>query len=453
MSLIGLSACALVTGCIQVDRDRTPVDDSGSATDTTTGEVDVATPSDTAAEAEVSPPECGEASACPEPSAPCAEAACDDGRCVVRQREPGSACDDGEPCTGDGQCAGDVCQRGAALEDGADCDDGLLCNGVGTCAQGECVVAIAGACPQLGGPCIDRWECSEELEGACAPVPAEDGTTCKSDEVDGECSAGRCVPRDMIWIPRGVFIMGCDTGPLCPLDARPAHDVRLSGFAIDRTEVTEQAWRACVDANKCAPRPNEDQIVPRDKDEPVRELSWLSAVDVCVAQGKRLCTEAEWEKAARGADAERNFPWGNTLATCERAVFHDLGVGAGCGAGGPAEVGGREAGASPYGALDMAGNVAEWVLDAYVAEAYLGRVAGTPDNPMTDPASAGETGRVMRGGGWATLVDGLRVFKRAAQPLTFTDDEVGVRCCWGRAEDDVEPGGSGSGGSGSGGSR
>jgi len=433
---------ALVAGCIQVDRVERDAADTTATTDTTVApDGDTASSGDTS-DGDGTSGECSGDVACPVPSAPCAEAVCDGGRCVVRQRAPGSACDDGAPCTGDGQCAGDVCQRGEALEDETGCDDGFFCNGVGTCSQGECVVSIPGQCPQLGGACVERWACSEDARGACAPVPLPDGGDCKAGEVDGECSHGVCVPEAMIWIARGTFIMGCDGGPLCPLDARPAHDVMLSGFAIDRTEVTENAWRRCVSKNACAERPDEDALATRDGDEAVRDLTWLAAADVCVAQGKRLCTEAEWEKAARGDDPDRNFPWGNMLASCERAVYHDLGVGTGCGAGGPAEVGGRPSGASPYGVLDMAGNVAEWVLDAYDAEAYQGRVAGTPSDPRTDPAQSGESGRVVRGGGWATLVDGLRVFKRVAQQLTFRDDEVGVRCCWARP-DGVVPGGTG----------
>ena len=240
--------------------------------------------------------------------------------------------------------------------------------------------------------------------------------------------------KHLIGLCYKAFIMGCDPGPLCPFDARPAHDILLSGFAIDRTEVTEHMWTACVATGDCKARDNEAEanVTQRDPSTPVRDVGWTAAVQICQARGARLCTEAEWEKAARGTDGTFNFPWGNALATCERANYHELLAGPGCGTDGPSEIGEHASGASPYGILDMAGNVAEWVLDVYDADIYQSRVSGTPEDPVFNPDEGAV--RVIRGGGWDTLVDGIRVFKRTGQTATFVDDEVGVRCCWGEGD-------------------
>jgi len=434
--IFSIISCACIAERSRQGAADTTVDETQP--DTTVSDGDA---TDGAVEADAPSPACGaEVGACLEPSAPCAEAVCLDGQCVVRQKPPASACDDSNACTGDGACQGDQCLPGAPIEDGTDCDDdGQYCTGFGQCSSGTCMFSIVGACPEIAAECVERLECSEDLMGGCAPIYSEDGTDCALGQERGECSRGTCVPKGMVLVPEGVFTMGCSAGALCPLDARPAHDVALSAYAIDRTELTEGQWRDCLRRGECQPRATEEtpRVGQRADEEPLRDVSWLEASALCTSRGMRLCTEAQWERAARGDGDEVHFPWGNTLATCARAVFHDLDEGPGCGLGGPAEVGMRPDGASPFGALDMAGNVAEWVRDAYDATTYARDAPGLPQDPANDPDVPAGTSRVIRGGGWATLVDGLRVFKRDSQPVTFNDDEVGARCCW--APGDVVP--------------
>lgn len=424
-----------MVSCISSDRrprdreDADPPDTSGDTSGT-----DTASDTDSKPDADTSSGECDGQHLCEQPEDPCDQAVCDSGRCKVQPRGGEAPCDDGNACTGDGVCQGGECQLGDAIENGSDCDDDTLyCNGVGHCVGGQCAIDLVGECPALGGECVKKWECKEELQGACGPVPVDDDEKCEwGDGVEGRCSAGTCVPPDMIYIPEGVFLMGCDPGALCQSDAKPKHDIELSGYAIDRLEATEGDWRECVGRGHCDPRNDEDSpdISNLDETLPVTLIDWPRARDFCEDQGKRLCTEAQWEKAARGTAGDLYYPWGNTTANCQRANFYELQSGKGCGTGGPATVGEREAGASPYGVLDMAGNVAEWVGDGYNPTIYTTQEQDTPLDPFVDIDPQDAQVRVVRGGGWGDGADALRVFKREAQSAIVFDDEVGVRCCW-----------------------
>ncbi len=176
----------------------------------------------------------------------------------------------------------------------------------------------------------------------------------------------------MAAIPAGVFSMGSNDGPD---DERPAHQVSVAAFEIDRLPVTNARFAEFLIAigthNKNGERlfddDDPDARVHRIgnrwsadagfENHPVVEASWAGARDYCAWRGKRLPTEAEWEKAARGTDG-RKYPWGNTLPDRTRAQFaarfNDT-----------APVDAFPAGASPYGMLDMAGNAWEWVSSAY----------------------------------------------------------------------------------------
>jgi len=388
-------------------------------------------------DAEVADGQCRTSLDCPPASGQCREVDCVDERCVERSVDEGSACDDGDPCTGVGRCAQDVCARGAPVEDGVTCDDGLLCNGVSACQGGQCVIAVPPTCPAPSNPCAAEAVCSEEAGGVCVDVPVADGLACvgPTGAVDPErwqCSGGRCVPPDMVFVAGGVFTMGCLDG-YCGDDNGPAHEVRLSRYAVDRAEVSEEAWRRCRDdadqrGLRCNPRPNEsDPAVSGQADEaPLRWVDWSRAANVCAYAGKRLCTEAEWEYAARGK-AAAFYPWGNLPPTCERATFFDGGA-PGCGSGSPVAVGSKPAGASPWGALDLAGNVLEWCVDFYRPDIYEVRASVTAVDPVQDEVWE-QPLRVVRGGSYRDGVASLRVFVRAARsPDDYTDD-VGVRCC------------------------
>ena len=165
-------------------------------------------------------------------------------------------------------------------------------------------------------------------------------------------------------------------------------------------------------------------------------VSWADARSYCHFQGKGLCLEAQWERAARGGCelydecplASRKYPWGNGEPNCGLAVFADVALGVGCGLAGPATVGSRPFGQSPYGVMDMSGNLAEWVYDWYAADAYELQQGSNPKG-----VSSGAL-RVVRGGDYASVAGGagandLRVSARASLPPDADMGPVGIRCC------------------------
>jgi formylglycine-generating enzyme required for sulfatase activity len=207
------------------------------------------------------------------------------------------------------------------------------------------------------------------------------------------------VTDDMVAVPSGGFEMGCHmaTDPSCEPDELPYHVVDLAAFHIDRTEVTEAAYGMDPASQK-----------------PVTNVSWFQADAFCKSLGKRLPTEAEWEKAARGTD-DRVYPWGNDAPTCELANFKDCGEVVG-------DVGMHPAGASPYGALDMAGNVAEWVADWYGSDYYATSPAADPTGPSDG------TNKVTRGGDYSRSATDIRVAVRREPPPGDVESEKGFRC-------------------------
>ena len=220
----------------------------------------------------------------------------------------------------------------------------------------------------------------------------------------------------MVFVPAGEFTMG---GQILP-DEQPVHTVNLNAFWIDTYEVTNALYHKCVEAGGCQPLQNASTTSgsssddPAQSNHPVTQIAWTEADQYCKWAGKRLPTEAEWEKAARGTDA-RTYPWGNTFdATLVNSAYNgDLHTTA---------VGSYPAGASPYGALDMAGNVWEWVADWYAENYYT---QSPRDNP-TGPASGRL--KVARGGGYG----GTEAVMRGAQRRSMYPDEfggfLGFRC-------------------------
>jgi len=184
----------------------------------------------------------------------------------------------------------------------------------------------------------------------------------------------------MLYVPAGEFTMGSDRNS----NEQPVHTVYLDAFYIDKTEVTNAQYRKCVEAGGCDTPVKTTYYDNADyAQHPVVYVSWNDADAYCQWAGKRLPTEAEWEKAARGTDG-RTYPWGEGI-DCDHAQY------GGCG-GGTVPVGSKPKGASPYGALDMAGNVWEWVADWYDSGYY----SQSPRRNPPGPDSGG--GRVLRGG-------------------------------------------------------
>ena len=233
-------------------------------------------------------------------------------------------------------------------------------------------------------------------------------------------------PEGMVLVPAGEFTMGTDD-PNAPDDQRPARKVNVDAFYIDKHEVTnaqfkefiladgykkreywtKQGWdfiqkkryyyvyptRDTYQINK--PLGFEENSISSEPDHPVIGVSWYEAVAYAKWAGKRLPTEAEWEKGARGTDA-RVYPWGNTFDYSKLKYFphHEK----------LSSVGSYPEGASPYGVLDMAGNVAEWCTDSNKEK------------------------KVIRGGGWNAIRLQLRCTHRKEHLPTYRYYNLGFRC-------------------------
>ncbi len=228
----------------------------------------------------------------------------------------------------------------------------------------------------------------------------------------------------MLLIPAGAFQMGCDPGndTYCQKDERPLHTVTLDAYYIDKFEVTNALYQACVEADACHP-PSETKSYSHSSyygnsefaDFPVVYVSWNDANDYCRWRGSRLPTEAEWEKAARGDGDTRKYPWGNQEPDCSLAKY------SGCGRD-TAKTGNHPNGASPYGVMDMAGNVWEWVTDWYEGSYYQNSPSSNPQGPEN-----GEY-RVLRGGSWRYPPLHLRAADRYHDHPVVRYNLVGFRC-------------------------
>jgi formylglycine-generating enzyme required for sulfatase activity len=258
------------------------------------------------------------------------------------------------------------------------------------------------------------------------------------------CTAGPGATRtratdgaQMVPVPAGPFPMGSPgADPRAGADEKPRHTVYLDAFWIDRTEVTNARYVQFLNAlgahagacggRDCAETRVEDRyshilrqggryvVEPGFEDHPATQVSWYGAQAYCAWAGARLPTEAEWEKAARGVDGRR-YPWGDRAPGCDRAQYGDCG-------GETVPVGANPAGASPCGALDMAGNVWEWVADWY-DPAYYG--FSPAQNPL-GPDSGLRKG--FRGGSWGYPPAFIRAGDRARNRPTYAGFNVGFRC-------------------------
>jgi iron(II)-dependent oxidoreductase len=218
----------------------------------------------------------------------------------------------------------------------------------------------------------------------------------------------------MVYVPAGEFVMGSDWGEP---DEIPRHVVALDAFYIDTYEVTNADYQRCVDEADCTRQITWDRAELMGGTQPVVGVRWYDAVAYCAFAGKRLPTEAEWEKAARGTD-ERRFPWGNDWRP-EWVNMHTPEDGF----AGTAPVGSFPNNVSPYGAHDMAGNAWEWTQDLHDREFY-GR--SPRENPVNN-----EVGwrRIMRGGSWMYDVPFfVTSFNRSPGRAYFRKEYVGFRC-------------------------
>lgn len=256
---------------------------------------------------------------------------------------------------------------------------------------------------------------------------------------------------EMVFVPEGPFLMGLSDEnveyimEMCGSDCRrnsfqsqqPQHEVYLDSYWIDRTEVTNEMYAAFLNQEgnqtfgdgyyiwleeEWSSLENvEGEWIPKSgyADHPVEAVSWYGARAYCAWAGRRLPTEAEWEKAARGEDG-RLFPWGNDF---NRSLFNTKGYGA----SGTMAVGSFPGNASPYGALDMLGNVEEWVADLHDKEYYAVSPAVNPTGPYSENAEL-YYWRVLRGGSYYFINQGISAAYRQGAPGFDNLHGVGFRC-------------------------
>ncbi|HMV55905.1 MAG TPA: SUMF1/EgtB/PvdO family nonheme iron enzyme [Nitrospira sp.] len=258
------------------------------------------------------------------------------------------------------------------------------------------------------------------MASAAEPQAAASGTSAEG--IKGKDGA------PMVLIPAGPFTMGSNDG--LPAE-RPEHTVTLDAFYIDRYEVSMKHYRSfLVEAKHDAPPTWDDEAAETVGDRPAVGMGWADAKAYCAWAGKRLPTEAEWEKAARGTDGRR-YPWGQMqpfvdIANYNRGVWVSEAVTLTSVSGGVEGMsvrhGLKEGGRSPYGLHHMAGNAAEWVADWYDREYY----SKSPEKNPTGP----ETGekKVIRGGSWSDLPVALRSSARVSAEPDFQDRAIGFRC-------------------------
>jgi eukaryotic-like serine/threonine-protein kinase len=230
----------------------------------------------------------------------------------------------------------------------------------------------------------------------------------------------------MVYVPAGEYLMGStNLDTMAHIDEKPPHTVYLNDYWIDRTEVSNAMYAQCVSAGGCKPpyssffstlynSYNWSYYNNSQYDNyPVIYVNWNDAVLYCNWAGVRLPTEAEWEKTARGTDG-RIYPWGNSSPSND-LLNHD--------SYSPAAVGEYPTGASPYGALDMAGNVWEWVNDWYGDTYYSQSSESNPQGPTSG------NHRVLRGGTWNAFDEtDVRASLRNGRDPTYSFNDVGFRC-------------------------
>ena len=296
---------------------------------------------------------------------------------------------------------------------------GVIVTAVFTFA-GVVIVALIQRSPTPTAQPLLAVESTHVLQPAATPMPP----TLQPRSVPG-IVATRTSEKDgmvQVYIPAGEFQMGsADSDPGAGNDEFPQHTVYLDTFWIDRTPVTNEMYALCVKAGACQPPVNTNSHIrnsyygnPQYDNYPVIYVSWNDAKSYCEWAGRHLLTEAQWEKAARGTDG-RTYPWGNAAPDSKLLNFNGQ-------VDDTTEVGNYSAGASPYGALDMAGNVWAWVADWYDQDYYAEAPFRNPQGP-----SSGSM-RVVRGSGWGWHRPDVRAASRTFLTPDARHEDGGIRC-------------------------
>ena len=245
-----------------------------------------------------------------------------------------------------------------------------------------------------------------------SPTPPRPVMT-RTAEIDG---------MELVYVPSGLFQMGAAEDDLAATDSeQPQHAVFLDAYWIDRTEISNGSYARCVQAGKCRPpasKSSKTRLIyygdSRFSAYPVIFVSWSDAEAYCHWAGRRLPTEAEWEKAARGVDG-RLYPWGDNKPTVSLANLDNL-------VGDTMPVESYPSSASPFGAFNMAGNVSEWVADWYDKTYYAISPALNPPGPLEGVF------RVLRGGSWFSRISAARAAHRLWNYPDQSFDSNGFRC-------------------------
>ena len=284
-----------------------------------------------------------------------------------------------------------------------------------------------------------------------APTPLSEPTLSQSIPNVPNGSEPVTSQQGMIRVPGGTFMMGADIGG--EEDEHPLHTVTVLAFWLDVTEATVRDYTECMQVGVCTMyRPDVAKSFGAGNDsrfrqplQPISGISWDQALAYCEYRGKRLPREAEWERAARGDD-NRKYPWGDSAP--DPAIHACFARHIGTPLGTTCDVGSFPRGAGPYGHLDLAGNVWEWMSDYYDPIAYrrAGSSRGEPgtceqiietQNWLRREKRKGFTGtnpiptvceRVLRGGAFNYPANGLRVTNRVHHPGHWRMVMAGVRC-------------------------
>ncbi len=306
------------------------------------------------------------------------------------------------------------------------------------CGSDSAITPTIGTSQPTALPSATATQQAETMSATATIIPPT-RTPAPTLAFSGEPSIGSIITgadgATLLFVPQGDFIMGADADDLLAAcqdlrsdcrrewfeNVEPARTVTLNAFWIDQTEVTNKMYKTCVDADICKPPFQSDSYKrdhyfgnPRYDEYPVIYIAWEQAETYCTWAGRRLPSEAEWEKAARGTDG-RLYPWGNNKPTSTLSNYSLY-------EGDTTPVKKYPNGTSPYGAYDMTGNVWEWTADWYDGNYYKAAPSSNPTGPYFG------IDKVSRGSAWIYYDFDTFVTDRYGNAPKTTNNIIGFRC-------------------------